>query len=665
MGRTRTKNPSVFSYVLGQPTSGVGLSRNYNFVNRTDVGLGPVAYWNMLNTPSGSVSTSSTTPLITVNGPTEFYTSIMQGAYEFLLLNVYDKECNLFIKYDMTSGAELNIICVGGGGGGGGNDVINDETFDTAGGGAGGAIVQIYEYVSKAGDMLSMCQGSKGIGGTPKNAGSAGKPSYIKYYAYDPSDYDRHDFVAYCYGGGPGSSSNKGYDRDPYILMCPKDGSIPFVATLNNLTFEAGAGGDGAIYGGSAEPSRSLSAAGGDFKTILGNYNGPLNDPSSGIPMYTSYSGGGGGSSPSGSRVEPNENFSGGGGGGYVDKNNYDDIIYGQGGFQGHFSTTIEDRSYVGLPGSNPGAGGGAGGITNDSSIGYSQYGGGDGGNGLIMLIIKRHPSGNSWFSTSWSTQTASNNFTIIPSNPKDYGKDYAYSVTPNSTRTLNAVLVASGGGAGASSRGESNGGGGGGGFCSTTFTPSSNTDSLQITVGSPAQGGVPKDGQSQGQSGNNTIAELASGGKSVLVYGGQPGNENASGFGGIANSSPYGTGGKGGDRANGGVGAAPAPPLFSEDFDDFLNITSLVTQNYSGGGSGGKGTDDSGNNYPAGIAGFNDGKGGIWNSNDFTQIPGVGLICTGIGGGGGAGGYEADQTEFDGGASTSGICVIYYPINY
>jgi hypothetical protein len=678
MGRTRTRNPNIYSHVLGPPASPGGLERQYNYVNRFDGNLGPVAFFNMLNTPSGSASTTNVTPLITVNGPTEFYQSIIyeqpQVSYEFVLLNRYDHECNLFIKYDMSTSYELNIICVGGGGGGGGQDVVNDSlgsVYSETGGGAGGAIVQIYDYISKAGDMISMCQGSKGIGGSPKNNGSAGKSSYIKYYAYDnnPDIYKRNDFVAYCCGGNGGGSSTKGYALDPYILMCPKDGTSPFVATLDNLIFEAGNGGNGGETS-KGETSYSLSAAGGDFKTKIGNYNGPLDDPSSGIPMYSSYSGGGGGGT-SDLTVQKNIYYGGGGAGGFTTANTTT-IVYGQGGYEGSQTDgNAPGKTYTGVSATYPGAGGGGGGVTTNSAdpVQYTQYGGGDGADGLVMLIIRKHPSGDSWFSTSYSTQTYDNNYTIIPVNPNDSGKDYAYYVTPNSTRPLNAVLVASGGGGGAASRGETNGGGGGGGFCLTTFTPSSNTNSLQITVGSPVRGGKTSDGQETGINGNNTLAELASGGKSVLVYGGQPGSETAGGYGGIANSSPYGTGGRGGDASNGNPGTPPTDPNVSDYvlFPDpyILRITSLITNNYSGGGSGGKGGDDSGNNYPAGIAGYNNGQGGVWNSGNFSGKPAEGLISTGIGGGGGAGGYEGDQTEFWGGTSTSGVCILYYPINY
>ena len=642
--------------------------------NKLRINKKVVAVANKFSNESWSGSTnvesaSTEVPLISVSQPTNFYTSILENGVEYIFINVKDIECNLFVKYDMSDDYVLNCICIGGGGGGSGAKYADGNPYSN-GGGAGGAIAQFYNYSSKAGDMISMQCGSKGIGGQSSYNGYSGNNSYLKYY--DTNINNKNNFVITSYGGGGGSTTTRGYTTDPLILLCPKNGEESLIPTDENthLKYRTGNGGNG---GDQSPGTQSIfiydsieNLTGQNFKiykptnlTINNNY------------VYDSYSGGGGGAC-----FQNDETNYCGGGAGSMKSTTYNENINmitfsnGCGGFLGsseNFEYSIQTDGYTAL---TYGSGGGAGGIdiANDS-----KKPGGSGDDGLILLFVKARSDGTSWFSSSYSNKTTNFNYTIISSNPKDdTTSSYTYAITPNSTIEINSVIVGSGGGGGASYKGTTNGGGGGGGYCLVKYNPTDNNNKMGITVGNTVNGGNTGDSQEKGEMGVSTIfSPNINTSDLISASGGNPGDGTARGLGGTATASGSikiylsGVGGEGGDNnnpgkdGNGGLTIA----LFNQELLDLNN--SLMINRYSGGGSAGKGNNESGKNYPAGMAGQNNGKGGIRDNTTYYQKPYIGLINSGIGGGGGAGGYESDQTEFGGGKSNSGICVLYYKRYY
>ncbi len=630
----------------------------------------------------------------TILGPkiTDYFEQYDKNGYEVLVIRdaYINKEINVFCNYDTL----VDVICVGGGGGGGSsfkNKTVSQTTGDTEsnvpGAGAGGSMAQLLAYNSKPGDMISLFAGSFGKKGisNEQRAGDPGKPSWFKYI---PGN-DKPDFTVFTDGGGPGSDSNAGGARYVTIMVSPKDGTAPLYIPTTDGNDGYGAGNINGIaqypintsspnikinygVGGNAVGGNNVPGQDGQNSKIGNNIgNQSINKFAtttygiSGITkLCSSYGGAGGGSFPSGKNGWYEVKNSGGVGGGIF------------GGLVGNESGITD-----GGDGTAPGGGGGAAGGGDSTpavvSTIFKYANGGNGANGVIIIIAKKVPLINgdtSMFSTYYkgSTNTVPlYKYAIIPTNPSliDTGS-YEYDLTYNTSSTSRGLIIAAGGGSGANNLltnvyANWNGGGGGGAFGYTTQT---NYNDYKIQIGA---GGFKSPGK------NSILKYNIPNTQTITLNGGGQGVNNTLDSG-IGKSCPTGTiltpytGGTGGfgnfrDATNGN-GTIIIP-------NELKNLkSSLITSNYSGGGSSGDISVQNGqnvnvkaNNY-AGQSGQRNGIAGLWNNSNGQpkdsngtpiNVGQVGRLGIGPGGGGGAGGYW--NRTYTGVNGNSGIFVTWF----
>jgi hypothetical protein len=483
----------------------------------------------------------------------------------------------------------------------------------------GGGVYQV-EYSLYSGISYDLYVGQGGAGGASQ--GGAGTNSTVWRYEGGSGAY-----IINCLGGQPGNFTSAG--------------SGGTVENPSGVVGNGGGGGDRERGDDSTFPSLNLPSY-----LITAD------------PLYISdkYSGGGGGAKGNSNDTS----FSGGYGGGS-----------GRGGARGTENAT----GTVGFPGAGYGGGGGAGGFTRSST----NFNGGAGASGIIVVYAEIIiPETNLPFTATGSS--------IYKSTSNTTGTRYCYAIftDTNYTKTvttskdgvqLYGIVVGGGGGGGGSTNDQSPGGGGGGGVGLYAINNITSGKTYNITVGiggagGPAQGNATAGGTSQ-VTGNGITWQSTGGG------GGTVGGEGSGGSG-------IGFGGNGGDRQFPSDNSSYY--YISEASKNPLGVPveltnqepSYISNYYSGGGGSSKGTEDD-VSYGGGYGGntitlingvyTSSGLGGLRgpednpSSTNWDGYPGESW-----GGGGGSGGYYTsgflgDRFYYPGGPGKQGIVIIYSPI--
>jgi hypothetical protein len=225
--------------------------------------------------------------------------------------------------------SNVSIICVGGGGGGGsGSSNFSNQQSGRGGGGGGN-----YQLTSQTltNQIYNISVGTGGLGGAagfPGSVGAAGNPGTTSSISTSTSS-----IILSCSGGGGGPiSGNIG-------------GTAGTVLTPSGLSVNGGAGG---IADTSGYPSSSYSSP-FSIPPVLSTY------------INSKYCGGGGGCNPP----------SNGGGSGY---NGAGGILNGSNSKYGQNASTY---------------GSGGGGASNNTSPNISNYSGGNGASGVVIIYFQ------------------------------------------------------------------------------------------------------------------------------------------------------------------------------------------------------------------------------------------------------------------------------------
>lgn len=257
---------------------------------------------------------------------------------------------------------------------------------------------------------------------------------------------------------------------------------------------------------------------------------------------------------------------------------------------------------------------------------------------------------------------------------------NYAYAVFTdvNSTGIIRAryydeyyplafVVVGGGGGGGRSVGGQSNGGGGGGGVYSFTQRSDMFDKDLLVTVGG---GGTSSTATNQtGGTGGDSYIRMDGTDwfKSTGGGGGSPSTRGSGGESiryGMSTNYENSNGGDGGDQSNGNNASYYQGGLSLSIPSELLtlSLSDYISNYYSGGGGGAKGSADDFN--WSGGRGGSENRDGVGGTRGVLDSPGsTGQEGQYWGAGGGAGGNSSGGTRYDGGPGKQGIVVVYAQI--
>ena len=225
------------------------------------------------------------------------------------------------------------LVSGGGGGGGSGYGVSN-------GGGGGGTVLSCVMPTTPSQQTISFLTGLGGLGGDG---------GYNNATDGEISKFKNETTLQYveCYGGKAGTTTAAGSGGNAFTIT---DANVVVVAK-----YAGGSGGDQSNGNDGLSSSANLFASDAELSAAIASYSIP-----------TTYAGGGGGS-----KQNPDDaDYSGGIGA--------IDNIGGLRGQKNNYSST-------GFPGQH-GGGGGAGGYAKDGD----RLRGGDGGNGIIVMWVKK-----------------------------------------------------------------------------------------------------------------------------------------------------------------------------------------------------------------------------------------------------------------------------------
>lgn len=305
-----------------------------------------------------------------------------------------------------------------------------------------------------------------------------------------------------------------------------------------------------------------------------------------------------------------------------------------------------------------------------------TQFRGGNGGfntgyninnvdlGGLLEAKLPFTSSGHTVFGTTdnytYAIFTDVNNSGVV--NPRYYDASYP----------VRFIVVGGGGGGGRAVGGISNGGGGGGGVYLFEQTSDMFNKNMIITVG---RGGAASTADNQtGGTGEPSIVNV-DGINWFQSDGGNGGSNTAGGDGG--KSIRYGLleyyntshGGDGGDQSDGGNAYYfEGGPSLNVPTEIVSAQKSYISNYYSGGGGGSKGSQDD-YNWPGGRGGSDHSKGNTFGNGlggtrgILDDPPSVGSDGEYWGAGGGAGGSSSGGTRYNGGAGVQGIVIAYAQI--
>ena len=579
---------------------------------------------------------------------------------------------NYFLTFDYPTNVEY--LLVGGGGGGGGGDGGNGM-----GGGGAGAVVS-GNYIPNAGvtDFIQVGGGGLGYRYSTNSKPTDGSPTIVS------------GLVAI--GGGRGSASISSSDVEVNAPNGPRiggsggggsgsasSGAYQLQGAPSTLTLYGSKGGDGGNTdnaggykgGGGGGAGGSGQSIGDTLRNNLCNGGDGIQNAISGTNVY--YGGGGGGGGIWGGWAEVLNDSTGGLGGG------------GNGGGNG---TTV-GSSRPGTAGTDGlGGGGGADAYQVADQPGLQLHN--RGGAGRILLRFpsiyktlslndlsipgQSYPHGvTKYYVTSSNASSSSpvlDGYTVFMFKTARNDDSHAFSITPNGSFDVSAIVVGAGGGGGGQ-----NGGGGGAGsveFASGTLTQG---NAYSVIIGA---GGIPGNKSGGGSNGQNSQVDLdnqqiiGSGGGGGGSLSGDLPSSGGSGGGGAdgrdgafaGSGSNVNAGGQsfGGNGEGGGGGGGAASPGFDGSKDDerggnggrglVLNILGTDRPYYVAAGGGG------GGNLERGTGGTSDGIviGGYGGSdNGFGAEPYPG---NGSGGGGGS----KNSSGYTGGRGSSGVAFIRIP---
>ena len=550
---------------------------------------------------------------------------------------------NYFLTFDYPTNIEY--LLVGGGGGGGGGDAGN-----CMGGGGAGAVVA-GSFVPNAGvtDFIQVGGGGLGYRYSTNSKPSDGSPTIVA------------GIVAI--GGGRGSAGISSGDVEvnapngPWIggsggggSGAPTSGAYQLQGAPSTLNLYGNKGGDGGntgnaegYKGGGGGGAGAVGQSIGDPATNnLCNGGDGIQSAISGTNIY--YGGGGGGGGIWGGWAQVLNDSTGGLGGG------------GSGG--GNSTTSGTQRS--GTAGTDGlGGGGGADGYQVPDQPGLQLHN--RGGAGRIMLRFpsvyktlslndlsipgQSYPHGvTKYYVTSSNASSSSpvlDGYTVFMFKTATNDDSHTFSITPNGTFDVSAIVVGAGGGGG----GQVGGGGGAGSveFASGTLTQG---NTYSVIIGAGGAGG---NKSNRGANGQNSQIDLDS--QQIIGSGG--------GGGGAQNGDLPSSGGSGGGGADGDDGA----------FAGSGSNVNAGGQSFGGngeGGGGGGGSASAGFDGDKGLErGGNGGQGIVLNILGFDRPY---YVAAGGGGGGelerGFGGTSDGIVLGGYGGSDNGLGAEPYPGN-
>jgi hypothetical protein len=547
--------------------------------------------------------------------------------------------------FTITPNYNLTCVLVGGGGGGGASN-----GGVSSGGGSGGGISYMPNLTLNTNEYFVSVIGIGGKGGVVGNTtGYNGTATTLTYC----NSANTALWFTTATGGNGGNDNTRGSNgTDPIGMATPLWGYG--LGKPNRTTDENGVtayNGIGILYGGDGgdetdgQHGNLTVAHDSNSTTVLPIPQELLN---LNIPEIKNFYGGGGG----GGKASNEEQDYNGGDGGRSD---------GSGGARG---VREGGGPYEGQKGFGYGAGGGAGGLD-----GSTEFNGGDGSDGLFLIYMLKTPSTCNVTTTPFSiTSNTTNAISGFSSDNQYYYSiftvpgEYQFYIN-SSSLNLYIICVAGGGGGGGSNNGISSGGGGGGAVYLLPNYIVSKGNTLSAYVGRGGTGGPI---ESSGTAGENSYVKFLSNNVELVnCQGGQPGNANARGLGGVILTPPGISssinGGNGGDQSNG------LNSYYSIGNNNSLNVPNIllnqhpsyISNYYSGGGGGGK-ADNQDNGWTGGQGGLglNSGNGGLRGviQNNSGSLA-TGQPGTNYGGGGGAAGWSG---EWPGGNGANGIIIIY-----
>jgi hypothetical protein len=519
--------------------------------------------------------------------------------------------------FGWTSGSTVTASYLQVAGGGSGGAAGGWTNYGPGGGGAGGYLTgttslnptQSYTVVVGAGGAGSIATSTQAFSGTQGSNSQFGTLTASVGGGYGACGISNSPV-----NGGNGGSGGGGWSGSVGV----GSGGTATLGQGNNggATLNAGPGGGGG--GAGAVGATSTSGVGGAGGIGLSN-------SISGTATY--YAGGGGAGASNSNTLGVGGNGGGGSGG-----------VYQGNGVAGT---------------ANLGAGGGGSGAGNSATTVIS----GNGGSGVVIIsYLSPQKFGGGIVTTSGSNTI--HTFTT------------SGTLSPLSSLTASALVVAGGGAGGGSGSGKAGGGGGGaGGFRSITGIGIDTNSNYIVTVGAGGTGVSAANGTSGANSSFFTVSSTGGG------YGSYEGNSSANGGSGGGSGWSSGTAGTGnaggyspaegtngvlgnGNGGGGGGGATSAggSPIGSSGGtggaggNGTASSFSGTSITYAGGGGGGMYNGGSG-----GAGGTGGGGSGNTNSGSGT----AGTANLGAGGGGGGGGISTGATL--GGNGGSGIVIISY----
>ncbi len=616
-------------------------------------------YKNSIGTDLGSLFLKKLP--FNITGGTYTTTSLTQD--NFIIYNIVVEVGTSTLTFYETPTEGVNFQLVGGGGGGGGSwsNTTAFTIYSGAGGGGGGNLL-VNNFQALINTPYIIAVGSGGAGGLSDDTTNA------SYTAPTP--------------GSPGNQSS-------------------ITGTGITLISYGGAGGNAGTSN-----TRAIGGAGGNYSSNIGGFGG------------LGGSGGQGNAGGSGTYNTGTDGTSG-----YLYINSF--LLYSNStSFPTYYKPPLPNYPYANVPVSitlsnwytvsggggganstnstqlasgNGGSGVGSGGLDGGNwststpitvAPPYASFGGGGGGGGYLTPAF---PGGNGlvniWFTyilSSTEPFNVSGNNVIV-----GYTANYKYAIFledgqvtpiyPNTaySTTLNFIVVGGGGGGGRAKSGVSNGGGGGGG--AYLLSANQNT-SYDISIGAGGAGGNPSIGDSGISGGISQVFNINNNTFLVRCMGGTGGTNTTKGYGGnvyinndavnkVKVNSIDITGGDGGDDSSVGLPCTyNTSGLSLGIYSELITAQpTYISDYYSGGGGGGKGSFDTSNYQPGGGGGTsppnsvdsNTGLGGTGSFKDSTP-PGDGLPGNGYGSGGGAGGNASNETRYNGGNGRQGIVIVY-----
>ena len=477
-------------------------------------------------------------------------------------------------------------------------------------------------------------------------------------------------------GGGAGGYRTSTASLNPtlsYTVTVGAGGTSNTNGSDSIFSATTSTGGGAGGRNGTTSGSTGGSGGGAGGVTAAGaNGNTPSTSPSQGnnggtgigIPVYAS-AGGGGAGAVGGTAVSA----PGAGGAGTANSITGSSVTYGGGGGGTQGGTTS---------GAGGAGGGGAGATSGNGSPGTANLGGGGGagssvgsgagGQGGSGVVIISYPGAQQFGGGNVTTDGTNTIHTFTTSG----------TLSPLSSLTASALVVAGGGGgAGATTNATAGCGAGAGGLLTSSSLIIDTNSNYVVTVGAGGAGGASGGANNGVQGSGSSFLSLTTAGGG---YGAASGNAGAAGGSG-------GSGGSGGGTAANTTGGAGNTPSTSPSQGNNGGI-STQTSDYGGamaggggaGAVGGNGASQTGGNGGVGVANsingtstyYAGGGGGAGNTTKGTGgnggggNGGQGGATTATSGtantGGGGGGSSGNGGAGAGGSGGSGVVIIAYP---